>query len=679
VVTAEKKYALIIANSVYEDALLRQLVAPPQDAEALAQVLGDPSICGFEVRTLLDEPSYRVCEEIEDFFEERERDDLTLLYFSGHGITDDDGLLYYAARNTKRNRLRATAVAAPWVNEMISRCRSRRQILLLDCCHSGAFARTKSAATVNVGQQLAASAREEGRGRFVITASDAFQYSFEGDSVEGEGVYSVFTQALVQGLRSGEADLDSDGLITLDELYRFVHRRVREQTPQQSPRKWESDAEGTMVIGLNPRPAEAALPEDLVHAIENLMPEARERAIPRLNTLLRGKHRGLALAAERALIRLAEDDSRRVSTAASKCLEDFGSGTQKSDVGPVQAPPSLKPLPPVARVPSEAAPQSPVPPIEITLPLGEFTMLPAKPSLPPMITVPLGESTPHPAKPSIPPMPKVPSVLSSSTPAASETTHRAEIETPPKSVRDPRGSGGAVHSDEAATPLQAGQTPPAGASSVAAIRPPSLMAESDTSAPNLSKSTRERFHSLGQPAQILVCSAAVGLAWGAISSFASLLNVSLHAPNFLGLVAGSVLGVVLAFVLPLSVPQMPRNTRLRIVAIWIFRTIAGIIVVFPSIAAAFSFSLAARTLFLDVTLLFLDFVAGALTGLLVARATGKSLARGLVIGGLSFFLARFLASQIPVNAWGVAFYGFVRGSLGVFGVLWFLRKRDQSA
>ena len=127
VVTGEKKYALIIANSVYEDALLRQLVAPSQDAEGLAQVLADPSICGFEVRTIMDEPSYRVCEEIENFFEDRERDDLTLLYFSGHGITDDDGLLYYAARNTKHNRLRATSVAAPWVNEMISRCRSRRR------------------------------------------------------------------------------------------------------------------------------------------------------------------------------------------------------------------------------------------------------------------------------------------------------------------------------------------------------------------------------------------------------------------------------------------------------------------------------------------------------------------------------------------------------------------------
>jgi len=325
--SAEKKFALIIANGQYEDAMLRQLVAPSQDAGSLAEVLKDREICGFDVTSVVDEPSYRVRMEIERFIKKRERDELTLVYFSGHGITDDDGLLYFAARETQREWLGSTGVPAAWVNEQMSRCRARRQVLLLDCCHAGAFARTKSAPTVNLGQQLADAAREEGRGRFVITASDAFQYSFEGDSVEGQGVYSVFTRALVEGLRSGEADLDNDGSITLDELYRFVHRRVKEQTPQQSPRKWESDAEGTVVIALNPRPAEAALPDDVVSLIQNSVAEARQTAIPRLAALLKGKHRGLALAAERALMVLAEDDSRKVSTAAQNCVAEYSAVT----------------------------------------------------------------------------------------------------------------------------------------------------------------------------------------------------------------------------------------------------------------------------------------------------------------------------------------------------------------
>ncbi len=75
------KYALIIANSRYEDSLLRQLIAPPQDAEALSGVLSDPAISGFEVQALIDEPYYKVREEIEGFLGERERDHLSLYIF----------------------------------------------------------------------------------------------------------------------------------------------------------------------------------------------------------------------------------------------------------------------------------------------------------------------------------------------------------------------------------------------------------------------------------------------------------------------------------------------------------------------------------------------------------------------------------------------------------------------
>lgn len=320
---SEKRSALIIANSQYVDTVLRQLVAPAQDAEALAEVLQNPAISGFGVQTLLNAPSYKVCETIEAFFDDRERDHLVLLYFSGHGVTDDDGMLYFATSNTQRNRLRSTAVGAKWVNEIMIQCRSRRQVLLLDCCHSGAFARAKAATSVSTRQQFEAITPEAGRGRVVLTASDAMQYSFEGDQVEGQGVRSVFTQALVEGLRTGEADLDGDGQIKLDELYSYVHRRVRDKTPQQSPRRWDFDVEGEIVIAQNPRPTAAQLPDDLQHAIASFVPEAREAAILRLGGLLMGKHKGLALAAHKALLTLKEDDSRRVSGAAEKCLAAY--------------------------------------------------------------------------------------------------------------------------------------------------------------------------------------------------------------------------------------------------------------------------------------------------------------------------------------------------------------------
>jgi TonB family protein len=316
----ESHCALIIANSEYQDSVLRQLVAPTQDAEALAAVLRNPSIGGFDVQTLVNETSYRVSEAIEAFLADRDRDDLLLLYFSGHGIKDADGQLYFATSNTQHKLLRSTAVWANFVNDVMRQSRSRRQVLLLDCCHSGAFAKGMMAksgsASVGAGEVF------EGHGRVVLTASDAIQYSFEGNNVEGEGVRSVFTRTLVEGLESGRADLDSDGMVSLDELYDYLRKRIAEEAPQQTPQKW-AFVEGEIFIARNPRPMASELPPDIQEAVASLFASTRREAIPKLESLIRGKHRGRALAAFQALVSLKEDDSRQVSSAAEHALAAY--------------------------------------------------------------------------------------------------------------------------------------------------------------------------------------------------------------------------------------------------------------------------------------------------------------------------------------------------------------------
>lgn len=250
----EKRVALLIANYQYEDDELRQLVAPAQDAEGLAAVLADPGIGGFEVETLLNEPSYRIRLSIEEFFDDRKRRDLLLLYISGHGIKDADGKLYFATADTRRKLLRATAVSAAFVNEIMHHSRSRRQVLLLDCCYSGAFARgmfVRADQTVSAGEYF-----QEGRGHVVLTASDAMQYAFEGEQIKGEGIRSVFTRALINGLATGKADIDEDGQISVDELYDYLYDRVTDQMPEQKPRKWVFDLEGEIIIARNPNPAQ---------------------------------------------------------------------------------------------------------------------------------------------------------------------------------------------------------------------------------------------------------------------------------------------------------------------------------------------------------------------------------------------------------------------------------------
>ena len=131
--TLPRRLALLVATSTYDDAGLARLVSPAQDAVALAKVLATAEIGGFTVASVEDATSAEILQNIEDFTAERDRADLVLLYLSCHGLKDEQGRLYFAARNTRRDRLRSTAVSAGSVNDILFACRSRRKVLLLDC------------------------------------------------------------------------------------------------------------------------------------------------------------------------------------------------------------------------------------------------------------------------------------------------------------------------------------------------------------------------------------------------------------------------------------------------------------------------------------------------------------------------------------------------------------------
>jgi uncharacterized caspase-like protein len=95
----------------------------------------------------MNQLSSTVIEAIDEFFDQKKPDDLLILYFSGHGVRDEFGSLFLAVRNTIRFRLQSTAIRADHIREAMDQSRSKRQVLMLDCCNSGAFAQGTKAAT----------------------------------------------------------------------------------------------------------------------------------------------------------------------------------------------------------------------------------------------------------------------------------------------------------------------------------------------------------------------------------------------------------------------------------------------------------------------------------------------------------------------------------------------------
>lgn len=311
-----KRLALLIGNNEFsEPETFLQLRTPVNDVLDLSAILREHG--NFEiVNTLLDKNSDTIKKAIENFYNLAERGDLTLLYYSGHGYRDKGGRLYLAARDTQTSQLLSTGVREQFIHDAMSYSRSRHRVVVLDCCFSGAFIKGKKSGTEPLLLE-----KLKGEASAVLASSGTIQYSFE-----EEGRNSLFTRYLAEGIATGEADEDKDGVISLEELFGYVDPRVRGKRPEQTPMIEISTRGSQIFIAKNPNPVVTVqLPPELTQAIESPLSGVRAGAVTELEHLLSSSDKRIASAAMSALKQLADDDSRRVSTAAAKSLSQYSS------------------------------------------------------------------------------------------------------------------------------------------------------------------------------------------------------------------------------------------------------------------------------------------------------------------------------------------------------------------
>ena len=229
------KVALLIGVGNYEHPdHIKPLVSAPQDVAAMQRILLNPQMGDFsEVIPLIDPDPMQMQEAIETLYRDRGKDDLVLLFFSGHGLKDDGGKLYFSTRLTRKtlkgDLVKSTAVPASFVREIMGNSRSQRQVMILDCCFSGAFdpsLNAKDDGSLDVQDQLGA------EGRVVLTSSSSTQYSFEQQGSE----LSIYTRFLVEGIETGAADRDSDGKVSVRELHEYATQKVHEAAPKMNPK-----------------------------------------------------------------------------------------------------------------------------------------------------------------------------------------------------------------------------------------------------------------------------------------------------------------------------------------------------------------------------------------------------------------------------------------------------------
>jgi hypothetical protein len=182
--------------------------------------------------------------------------DMVIIYFAGHGSTerdtlspDGDGLeKYLLAADSDPKDLYSTALPMREVGHLFSRIKSERLVFLLDSCYSGA---SGGRTVENYGFRANISDKfleriSTGRGKIIITASSANEVSAEKEELQ----HGVFTYFLLEGLK-GSADTDSDKIITVDEIYRYVSEKVPKATAQEQHPVKRGSLEGELVLGVN--------------------------------------------------------------------------------------------------------------------------------------------------------------------------------------------------------------------------------------------------------------------------------------------------------------------------------------------------------------------------------------------------------------------------------------------
>ncbi|MFI6076120.1 caspase family protein [Actinoplanes sp. NPDC051343] len=214
---AELRYrALLLGNDEFprEPELFPELAGPPTDVERLREALTDPERGLHRPEDVIVHRNLEISpmrEEIEMFLHDGRPGDQLLVYYSGHGWTEEDGELYLCTRDTTRRAIQATTMSAADLARQAQASRATAKIVVLDCCSSGNY-RFKGPVPGRVFN---------GRGVAALTSSQPDRPSRDADA---PGRPSQFTGHLVAGLRG--AAQGRDGYLILSDLYDYVYERM---------------------------------------------------------------------------------------------------------------------------------------------------------------------------------------------------------------------------------------------------------------------------------------------------------------------------------------------------------------------------------------------------------------------------------------------------------------------
>ncbi|MHB8118725.1 MAG: tetratricopeptide repeat protein [Methanothrix sp.] len=202
------------------------------DARGIADILKDPERCAYppgQVELLVGEATHRqaVLDALDRLAERADESSSVIIYFSGHGYrasTPIGDAYFLIPFGVQIERLKDTAISGSEFASRLQAIRSKKILLLLDCCHAGGIGLAK-------GLELAKSPLPpetlqiltQGKGRVIIASCKESELSYGGKP------YSAFTLALIEAF-CGEGASKQDGFVRASDLAMHAREKVPGRT-----------------------------------------------------------------------------------------------------------------------------------------------------------------------------------------------------------------------------------------------------------------------------------------------------------------------------------------------------------------------------------------------------------------------------------------------------------------
>ena len=228
--TVGRKYAILVGVKEYDRNQLKNLPFAENDVSEMAEILKQSGFRRVELLTQAEGAkksrflplAKTIRETIAGVLEDREKDDLVLIAFAGHGVQFKNEKENYFCPMDAVLTDRSTLISLTDVYKQLEQSKAGAKLLLVDACRNDPLAgNARAAGEVTLQSLTRPHLPDPPGGVAAFFSCSAGQRAFEDESLK----HGVFFHYVIQGLK-GEAKIKKRDVVTWDSLIAYVKSEV---------------------------------------------------------------------------------------------------------------------------------------------------------------------------------------------------------------------------------------------------------------------------------------------------------------------------------------------------------------------------------------------------------------------------------------------------------------------